>query len=237
MTVLGDPIFSHYRQCLSRNYMTRMVLELFIQPEDIDSNSRLDLRVCSLVLVSTFAISLTFGMIFAPLGVVGAVAVFAHSYYSQVHLARTFRELRSRNDELTIAYEQIVDKDCEVFVESLAESLRVLPMLAALFYACFIVDILGDAEGVGAPSTIAATALMLCVPVLIWVGETVYDKGVRDRSQRAVAPLQPIQGTLPILDIIIIIIIPTPSYQEITKNFPGMPFFTSGNMLFVHVCL
>jgi len=150
MTVLGDPIFSHYRQCLSRNYMTRMVLELFIQPEDIDSNSRLDLRVCSLVLVSTFAISLTFGMIFAPLGVVGAVAVFAHSYYSQVHLARTFRELRSRSDELTIAYERIVDKDCEVFVESLAESLRVLPMLAALFYACFIVDILGDAEGAGA---------------------------------------------------------------------------------------
>ena len=93
MSVLGDPIFSHYRQCLSRSYITRKALELFIQPEDISQTNKLDFRVCSLVLVNIFAISVSFGMIFAPLGVVGGVAVFAHSYYSQVHLARTFRDL------------------------------------------------------------------------------------------------------------------------------------------------
>jgi Leucine-rich repeat (LRR) protein len=118
-----------------------------------------------LVISSYMGVMLTFGVVFPPLALSVCAAVFSAVYLARIEVGRYLSVAVAAN---ALAYVDAVDTACDGAgsVAQLRQAAGVILFVMGIFYAFFLFDTLGDAQGAQAACWVMLVVPL--VPVLLW---------------------------------------------------------------------
>jgi Leucine-rich repeat (LRR) protein len=131
-----------------------------------------------LVILSYVGVLLTFGVVFPPLALSMCVAVFSAVYLARIEVGRYLSATIAAN---ALAYVDAVNAACDGVgsVAQLGQAAGVILCVMGVFYAFFLFDTLGDAQGARAACWVMI--VLPLVPVLLWTAWEAVARPARGR--------------------------------------------------------
>jgi hypothetical protein len=114
--------------------------------------------------VGFFALLISFGIVFPPLGVVMALAIISLTYFEQLTIGMILYESEQAGYDW---YREKLGYDVDGMVESMVTAVFPMMAVASLLFASLVFDTIGDKHGFG-PALIAAI-LMSLVPGFVFL--------------------------------------------------------------------
>ncbi len=146
------------------SYFGKMVID-FLNDIKVNRNTEyFKNETYSVSITTSFAVLLTFGIVFPPLGIIVCVTTIMHIVWVHLTIGRFLCEAKEKN--LPHLAEQLMN-ECKNVDADLRLIMWALSGFAAMFYAYFLFDMVGDE--IGAVKAIWAPCVMCSIPVIFYI--------------------------------------------------------------------